>query len=150
MSKAILLTAASVIVCLAMSRAQADTPSANTLSQMGLSSLQVMSDSDAMEIRGMGFRPRRPVRRPHHESKGPSSSAWGNSEASIEGHTAEAETENGYRAYGKYGAAGSNFSEATKVWTEVDVVTGPDGIITHSVTKSIHVEAGGSSSAMSL
>jgi hypothetical protein len=151
MSKALLLTAAAVMFCIATSRVQAEAPSSDTLSVMGLSSLQMMSDADAMEVRGMGYEPRRPSRRGHSQkSKGPSSSAWGKSKASIDGHTAEADTENGYKAYGRYGAAGSNFSEATKIWTEVETTTGIDGVLTHSVTKSIHVEAGGSSSAMSL
>ena len=55
MSKYILSLAA-VLVCVAGSARADEGISANTLSDMGLAGLTVVSDHDALAIRGMGFR----------------------------------------------------------------------------------------------
>src|SRR3989338_8573036 len=57
MSKSILSLLAAALVCVAASSVLANegTIASGTLNDMGLSALQVMSDSQAMEIRGMGY-----------------------------------------------------------------------------------------------
>jgi hypothetical protein len=128
--------------------------SSGTLQAMGLSGLTVLSDSDALSIRGMGYRGHS---RKHYDSKKEvrsKSEAEGRSWASVEldGYKEEAEagSHNSYEAEGKYEASGDNFSEATLSKTESTTTHFSDGT-SSSVTKvySIHVEAGGYSSAKS-
>src|SRR5262245_58704704 len=76
-------------------------PSAATLREMGLSGMAIMSDDEAMEIRGEGF-----------GSGGSSASAGGSSFANIETPDGSAASENGYSAHGKHEADGSNLSFA--------------------------------------
>jgi hypothetical protein len=76
-------------------------PSATTLREMGLSGLAIMSDDEAMDVRGEGF-----------GSGGSSASAWGSSFANIETPFGSAASENGYSAHGKHEADGSNLSFA--------------------------------------
>jgi hypothetical protein len=76
-------------------------PSDSTLSQMGLSGLAIMSDDEAMDVRGEGF-----------GSGGSSASAWGSSFANVETPFGSAGSENGYSAHGKHEADGSNLSFA--------------------------------------
>lgn len=166
MNKVILSTFAAALVCVVASSAMADHGiSSKTLADMGLSSLKVMSDSDALAIRGMGYRGSRDTwkrRDKGHDSKKatkrtePSSKAYGNSWATVEyeaedGYEVEgdAHSENGYMAEGPYAAAGENFSDATVVKTDQEIVE-VNGVL-NSVTKvwSLHVEAGGFSSASS-
>jgi hypothetical protein len=151
MSKHLSLVTA-VLVSMAAAAAQADQGiSSSTLKSMGLSGLTVMSDSDAMSVRGMGYRGHQ---KNYHSKKdsGPSAKASGGSWASVEldGYKEEAEagTHNSYAADGNYAASGDNFSEAKLVKTESTTVGHGDGT-TSSVTKvySIHVSAGGFSSA---
>jgi hypothetical protein len=80
--------------------AQEAAPSKSTLAEMGLSSLSVMSDDDAMDIRGEGF------------GSGSSASAWGSSFAFVSTPAGEAGSTNGYNAHGKHEADGSNESFA--------------------------------------
>ena len=86
------------------SLAEADNgrPDRQTLRQMGLGSMVVISDTEALSVRGHGYQP------------GTSSSVqvWGNSIAAIAGPGGGASSENGYLASGKYKAAGANYSEA--------------------------------------
>jgi hypothetical protein len=156
MSKTILSLLAAALVCIAATSAQADQGiSSGTLRAMGLSGLSVMSDSDAMAIRGMGYSG-------GHNSYGgkkgksrdirPIAVAAGASFAKVEldGYKEEADagTINAYLAAGKYEASGANFSEATLSKTTSETVDFSDGT-SSSVTKvyTIHVEAGGFSSA---
>jgi hypothetical protein len=76
-------------------------PSRDTLAEMGLGGLVVVSDNDALAIRGMGY-------------KGSSSSVkiFGNSFATINKKYGTAHSENGYVAEGKHFAAGGNHSYA--------------------------------------
>jgi hypothetical protein len=81
-------------------------PSDSTLSQMGLSGMAIMSDDEAMVVRGEGF-----------GSGGSSASAWGSSFTNIETPFGSAGSENGYSAHGKHEADGSNSSFAGFVIT---------------------------------
>lgn len=78
----------------------------DTLSAMGLSGLDVISDADASSIRGMGYFhvPKRP--------KKSHASAWGNSMAYFHGHGGKAIAKNGYKAGGKHFAEGGSASVA--------------------------------------
>jgi len=76
-------------------------PSRQTLDQMGLGSLIVMSDDEALAIRGEGFKGGRSYVR-----------VSGNSFATIGGRNGGAHSENAYFAEGKHDAKGSNSSHA--------------------------------------
>jgi hypothetical protein len=142
-----------MMVCMVAVAAQADQGiSSGTLDSMGLSGLAVMSDSDAMSIRGMGYRGGSRSGYKHKKDNRPNAEADGKSWAEVEldGYKEEAEagSRNSYEANGIYEASGDNFSEATMSKTESTTTVFSDGT-TASVTKaySIHVEAGGFSSA---
>jgi hypothetical protein len=98
------------MVCAPVSAA--DRPSQATLAAMGLSGMSVMSDVEALNIRGMGFS--------GHSKKGKGKSkssarAWGSSFARVSGHGAEAGSQNGYDSQGRHFAAGANLSFAGKL-----------------------------------
>lgn len=97
LSVALLLIVASSPV-----QAEQNLPSQSMLSAMGLSGITVMSDADAMAIRGLGY------------SGGGHSSAiaYGSSYASIYGYGAKAHSEDGFEANGKYQASGNHESYA--------------------------------------
>jgi hypothetical protein len=149
MSKTLLSLLAAVLVCMAVTSAQADQAiSQNTLDSMGLSGLTVMSDSDAMSIRGMGY----------HSKKSKKSLAkasgrsWAEIEFEGEKEDVEVEAETGsnnkYKAEGKYHASGKNGSEAEleKSWTTRFDYDDGDYMI-ETKTFKIEVEAGGFSSS---
>jgi hypothetical protein len=152
MSKTILSLVAAALFCVAGS-AKAEGISENTLADMGLSGMSVMSDADAMSVRGFGYSG-------GHTGKGckncgprgkksPYSRAFGSSFANIETKDGDAHTENGYFSEGPYGASGDNYSEAGSTVTTVETVD-IDGVVkTITNTCSTLVFAGGSSSAMS-
>jgi hypothetical protein len=73
-------------------------PSPATLEAMGLSGMYVMSDVDAMAVRGLGF--------------GSHAEVWGVSFAGVSGQGAQAGSTNGYKASGKHHAVGANLSFA--------------------------------------
>lgn len=75
----------------------ADQPSDHVLSAMGLGELVVMSDSDALAVRGFGYAPVKVA-------------GW--SWASVKFKGASAGSENSYSASGKHKAWGENNSEA--------------------------------------
>jgi hypothetical protein len=75
-------------------------PSRDTLADIGLGGMVVMSDEDAMAVRGMGFKGGSSVR------------VWGNSFATINTKGGSAHSENGYAVSGKHFAAGGNLSFA--------------------------------------
>jgi hypothetical protein len=85
--------------------AQDGQPSKSTLQQMGLSGMSIMSDDDAMAVRGLGF---------GSGSMGSSSSASvsGNSFATINTPFGSAHSENAYTATGDHKAGGDNLSFA--------------------------------------
>jgi hypothetical protein len=84
-------------------RAEESRPSQRTLSEMGLGGLVVMSDDEALGIRGFGFK---------GGHGGSSAVAFGNSFATINTPFGTAHSENGYAAEGKKFAFGANHSEA--------------------------------------
>jgi hypothetical protein len=162
MNKVILSTLVAALVCVA-SAAQAETGiSSKTLSAMGLSGISIMSDSDALAVRGKGFEggsndhfrlckdcgPR--------GKASPASAAFGNSFATINLETCSdciptgsAHSENGYLAFGPYAASGTNYSEAGATFSKSEIVD-IDGVIKSVTTvTSAKVWAGGNSSAMS-
>src|SRR5262245_43558135 len=113
------LACAMVAAMVTISRA--DQPNQQVLSDMGLGSLVVMSDSDALTVRGMGWSPVK---------------VYGASWASISGKGGSAGSKNAYSASGKHSAWGETESEAG-----IEIKKG------HHNTKSVTVFAGGSSRA---
>lgn len=90
-----------------LAHAEGGRPSRQALAAMGLESLVVMSDEEALSVRGEGFH------------GGSSVKVFGNSFATINGGpNGGAHSENGYFAEGKHAAKGSNFSFAGKadIW----------------------------------
>jgi len=159
MNKVIFSMLVAAIVSVAATSANADSGiSSKTLGDMGLSSLTVMSDSDALAVRGMGYRSSRHSYKNRDKDskksdKKPWSAVWGASFANVEAEgkdlEGEAGTENAYAAEGRYAAAGETFSEATVVKSDSEIVV--IGGVVQSVTNawSLHVEAGGFSKASS-
>lgn len=162
MSKAILSLLAAALVCVAGTNALASDGAieASTLDSMGLSGLTVMTDSQALAVRGMGYMGGQNSyknRRDDHkqqEAKKPWASADGKSWASVslDGRHSDEEagagSHNSYAAEGRYEASGSNFSEATLSKTDVELVNYSDGTSSALTTiHTIHVEAGGFSGA---
>jgi hypothetical protein len=82
-------------------RAQENRPSRQTLAAMGLSGMVVMSDEDAMSVRGQGF--------PGGRS---SVQVFGTSQATIVGRNGGAHSQNAYAVQGSHFAAGANGSHA--------------------------------------
>jgi hypothetical protein len=76
-------------------------PSGRALQEMGLGGLTIMSDDEALAVRGLGFR-----------SGGSSAQASGDSFATINTPMGSAHSENGFNASGKHEASGDNFSFA--------------------------------------
>lgn len=84
-----------------LAHAEGGRPSRQALDAMGLGSLVVMSDEEALSVRGQGYR------------GGSSVKVFGNSFATIDGGpNGGAHSENGYFAEGKHAAKGSNSSYA--------------------------------------
>lgn len=153
MSKKIFSLAVAMLMSVAVSAQAEDGIAASTLADMGLGGLSVMSDSQALAVRGKGYcggnysgcktcGPR--------GKKSPWSSAFGNSFATYQDKNGNgSHSENGYTAEGPYAASGENFSEAGGIVTNTETVV-VDGITkTVTTTCSTKVFAGGYSSAMS-
>src|SRR5262245_30854136 len=154
MSKVLLSTVVAALVCVAGSARADQGISSSTLDKMGLSGMTVVSDHDAMSIRGMGFS--NPNRHGHSGCKtcGPRGSAsphamsFGNSAASISVPGGGAHSENGYLASGPYEADGTNFSEAGSEITNIETVDFGDGTVKSvTTTCKTYVFAGGSSTS---
>jgi hypothetical protein len=75
-------------------------PSQRVLSEMGLGGMTVMSDEEALSVRGRGFKLASSV------------DAFGNSFATIDTPLGTSHSENGYAAEGRHIAFGKNRSEA--------------------------------------
>jgi hypothetical protein len=116
-----------------------------TLSAMGLGGATIVSDDDAMQVRGTGF-----------------AIAAGGSFAFVGSHRAAAGSANGYLAAGRHFAGGVNKSYAGKTVTKIEISGRPQrpGPVvrngnpqprpTRTVTiKSVRVYAGGYSAAAS-
>jgi len=154
MSKFILPALFAALVCAAGSASADQGISSKTLGDMGLSGLTVISDSDALAVRGFGYQGSKKSHKAkmtkRRDSKKVWSSVYGDSFATVtDKHGNTAHSENGYAAEGPYAASGENFSEATLTTTDIEIVD-IDGVV-KSVTNvwTTHVEAGGFSSAMS-
>lgn len=161
MSKAILSLLAAALVCVAGTDAQASngTIEAKTLDSMGLSGLSVMSDSQGLTVRGLGYAgSRNSYKSGRDDHKQKSSKPWAAAEGkswasvSLDGRHSDEEagagSHNSYAAEGNYYAAGSNFSEATLSKTDSEVIGYPDGTYASKTNvHTIHVEAGGFSNA---
>jgi len=176
MSRIILAVPVLALAVLLSGSAQAadGVPSDTTLKAMGLADIQVMSDVEAMSIRGKGYEPRK------KKGHGSSSEAWGMSWASVGssggngghggghgggknkgrsggsngggngGGNAGAGTKDGFKARGQYLASGDHFSEAGITTTTTDIKTVNGVKIKTSNVRSVYVFAGGSASATSL
>jgi hypothetical protein len=162
MNKLFLSTLVAALVCVAVTSAKAANGiSSSTLDKMGLSSLSMMTDTEALAVRGKGW-----VGGGNHSfgckdcgprGGAPSSKAFGNSFATINlpencpdcQPTGGSHSENGYLAMGPYAASGTNYSEAGAIISKAEIVD-IDGVV-KSVTNicTTKVFAGGSSSAMS-
>jgi hypothetical protein len=106
---AIACAALVVVASMAVSASAADAISKSTLSSMGFSSMQQISDTDGLAIRG----------------KGTSASVWGESTANYKGQTST----NGYAAaashkHGSSSAVGANLSVAGTVKVNYNQVNG--------------------------
>jgi hypothetical protein len=84
-------------------------PSQADLAAMGLSGIEVMTDSEALAVRGLGFN---------------GTSAYGHSFAFVSSQGSSAGSVNGYKAKGKHFSAGRNESEAE---LEIEVSGGHNG-----------------------
>jgi hypothetical protein len=162
MSKAILSALFAALIGVAATTANAANDiSSSMLAEMGLSGLSVISDSEALAIRGKGFAGG--TQNGHcrlcgpRAKKEPWSAAFGNSFADIRlgdacpdcGPDGEAHSENGYAAEGPYAASGENFSEAGAEVTNIEVVVIDGSTKSITTTLKARVFAGGFSSAMS-
>jgi hypothetical protein len=145
MSKTLFSLLAALLVCMVATSAQADQGiSSSTLDAMGLSGLTVMSDSDALSIRGMGWKDGKKVKKGYAKAKG---SSWASVEFEGEKKEAEAGSENEYSAKGRYKASGENGSEAELEKTYSETLDNGDGSNTITKRFRIEVSAGGYSSA---
>jgi hypothetical protein len=84
-------------------RAAEDRPSQALLAQMGLGGMSVLSDTDALAVRGHGYQTKR---------SSSSVRVYGNSFATIHTKNGTAHSENGYAVQGTHFAAGANGSVA--------------------------------------
>ncbi len=119
-----------------------------TLNAMGLGGMQVMSDQDAMAVRGKGF-----VGHGFASSYGNSSSSIsiGANLGPFAGFSFDTSSEDGFRARGRYLSGGTQISESifeTTISnsTEVSGV----GTVTRTLGLSIRIGSGGSASSYSL
>jgi len=114
-----------------------------TMKAMGLSGMQVMSDQEAMAVRGRGF-----------------VSTYGNSYSSIGinfnfgpfgGLNFNTNTSNGFNADGKFLAGGTNISESVFNTSVSDTLDVPGvGSVTRTLSLSISIGSGGGASGYSL
>ena len=150
------LPALALVVALSSSAVADNGINNATLADMGLAGVQLMSDSEAMEVRGMGFNGGGwDMPKPSDKHEKPWSLAFGVSYAAVEGGNEHAGggagTLDGFIAEGKFMAAGEHYSEAglTKVESHELQVKGQPATL-EIKTKSIKVFAGGFATASSL
>ena len=125
-----------------------------TLSDMGLAGIQVMSDSEGLAVRGMGFDAHLPELPDYVKPKGkkkPWSMAFGMSYAAINKDGAESATADGFYAKGHYMASGEHFSEAGITETKVHILEVKGSPATkETTTKSLRIFSGGFATSSSL
>ena len=154
MSKVLFSTLVAALICVAGSAFADQGISTSTLSEMGLSGMTVMSDTDALAIRGMGF----DGECDSCNRTEPSAQAFGNSFATMNLENCPdcvaidggSHSQNAYVAAGPYYAAGTNYSEAGAVYTTVEIVDIGGVITSLTKTTSAKVFAGGFSTATGL
>jgi len=102
----VVMAASMLVAFVGVAQAKNGMPSQATLQAMGLSGLQVMSDSEAMNVRGLGY-----------QSYGGKSKAiaFGVSYAHVGGHGGSAGSLDGFYAEGKHYAGGAHGSIAGKI-----------------------------------
>jgi len=167
MTKIIATLPALALVVALSSSALADNGlvSQSALQEMGLAGIEVMSDQDAMAIRGLGYDGGYDMPTVDGHEK-PWSLAFGVSYATVggegghgsNGHSsnghgggASAGTLDGFVAEGKFMASGEHFSEAGKVVTKTTELQVKGQPATLEIkTRSIRVFAGGFATASSL
>jgi len=93
--------AVAMFAMVGQARAEHSRPSQETLNQMGLGGMVVMSDADASSVRGQGF-----------QGGGSSVRVFGNSFATVNKGNGTAHSQNGYSVQGRHFAAGANGSVA--------------------------------------
>ncbi len=149
------LPALALVVALSASAVADNGISQATLQDMGLAGIQLMSDADAMAIRGMGYDGGNHMPKPDKKAEKPWVLAFGVSYAKVDKDgrhgDASAGTIDGFIAEGKYMAMGEHGSEAgwTKTETKILEVKGlPATLETH--TKSLRVFAGGFATGQAL
>ena len=128
--------------------------SSATLEEMGLSGIEVMSDEQALAVRGLGWNGGNHLPEPDVHKK-PWSLALGISfaTADTEKHDVDLEsgTLDGFLAVGKYMAMGEHLSEAGVVKTETHELWVKGSPAEKTVwSKSLKIGAGGRASASSL
>jgi hypothetical protein len=152
MSKVLFSTMVAALVCAAVSNAKAANGiSAGTLNAMGLSGMTIMSDNEALAVRGKGFT----GICDSCDRTEPQTRAFGNSFATMNlascpdcvAMNGGSHSENGYIAQGPYYSAGTNFSEAGAVHTTVESVDVNGSVTTLTKSTSARVFAGGFSTA---
>ena len=148
------LPALALVVALSGSAVADNGIDSTTLADMGLTGVQVMDDSEAQQVRGLGYYGGG-YHAPQPSGDKPWSLAFGVSYATVEGgnewKSGGAGTLDGFAAEGKYMASGEHFSEAgvTKVEShELQVKGEPATLEIH--TSSLRVFAGGFATASSL
>jgi hypothetical protein len=139
MTKGIFTILAVVVFCVASNVAVANdsAPNQDTLAAMGLSGMQVLSDSDALDIRGKGY-----FHKPASQVQ-----IWGSSNANVSKWGGSAESKNGYKASGKHFAEGSNHSYAGMSSKEKSIWGFGHHLKFHATYKSVEFNAGGGSAA---
>lgn len=144
------LVIGAVVLCPAFAWAEQGLPNEDTLKAMGLSGIEVMSDEDAMAVRGMGYRGMDRYRAQVKKYSSASASGHSWAKIKIDGHVVDADagTRNRYDADGKYYASGVNYSKASKTITETRRVShGYGRPFVEVKTYKLTVEAFGYSSA---
>lgn len=149
------LPALALVVALSSSAVADNGINEATLADMGLAGIELMDDSQAMEIRGLGYNGGGHKMPKPSKNEKPWSLAFGVSYASVEDggwhQNAGAGTVDGFVAEGKFMAAGEHYSEAgiTKVESHELQVKGQPATL-EIKTKSLKVFAGGFATASSL
>jgi hypothetical protein len=139
-----------LVICPAFASAAEGLPSEQTLTAMGLSGIEMMTDEDAMAVRGMGYRGADGYKKQTTKQSYASASGHSWAKLEIDGRKikADAGTRNRYDAHGKYYASGVNYSKASKTITETRRVShGYGKPFVEVKTYKISVEAFGYSSA---
>ena len=99
------LAAGSMLALTSAAQADHSRPSTSTLQAMGLGGMQIISDTEAMSVRGMGYYT------PYYGKKN-IAIAHGTSYAHVHGKGGKAGTKDGFYAEGNYYAKGKHGSKA--------------------------------------